>query len=461
MILTKDQVYRYMKQIVIPEISGSGQERILGSRVFLYSESLDRMSLALYYLAATGVGEVYCSIEDSSGWSALSDRLSDLNSDCSILLQDEKAMEASASQATTRIIIGGPGYVAGILETVSETDYAGSSIPTVTAIYNGWHGVIRTFTEQAAIKEFLLELNSSANQAGTSADDCSSKLSGYFSSLMAVIEHLKLVLSLGKPLYKPFYHNLSTMEFDSLDNCSDFLSKLNAPVKMPEEHRSLFSDSRILIVGCGGPGSTAAFILATLGIGSLGLIDPDIVELNNLNQQILYSTSRLGISRAQSSEMFLRQISPELKLDMYAARLGREYLHDIISRYDIIIGCVDNPAYRYVLNEACAAAGKPLLQAGAFDISGLVTSIIPGEEPGYRSIFPEPKAGSTMPSCSESGVLGPIPGLMGIVQAAEAVKLLTGIGRSLKNKILLFDVFDTDIYITDNSKNRYYELCAK
>lgn len=460
MILTKDQIYRYMRQIIIPEISGQGQKKILASSVILYSEDLDKVSLALYYLAASGVGEVYCNIDNDLNWGDLSEKLSDLNDDAKIQLQNGETTKNSNIQSATRIITGSPGYVEKILKDIVKSDYNEKYIPTVISIYNGWHGAVQTFTEKAALKEFLSKISSSSDFSSFNTDGCDHKLSGYFSSLMAVIEHLKLTLSLGKPLSTPLYHDLSTMEFDSIDSFSYLLYKLKSPVKMAENYLKLFTDSKVLIVGCGGLGSSAAYALASLGIGRIGLVDFDTVELSNLNRQIMHSFSRIGMPKVQSSEIFLRQINPDVMLDIYNSRLVKENIQDIVSLYDIIIGCLDNLPDRYILNDACLEAGKPLMEAGVLDISALATSIIPDGGCCYRCIFPEPEDSNPLPSCSETGVLGPVPGLMGIIQASEAVKLLAGIGRPLKNKILFFDVFDTDIYIADNVRTRYCELCG-
>lgn len=458
MILTKDQIYRYMSQILIPEVSGKGQEKILGSRVFFHSESLEAAALVLYYLTGAGVGEVFCRIDAPLNWSELSGRLSDLNSDTRILPASEEAPENIPGQAITRIITGSPGYV---LDALKNTAGSGKGyIPTVVSVFDGWHGAVQTFTEKAELEEFTSGLESEALRHVPADGGYPGRLSGYFSGLMAVIEHLKLTLSVGKPLYKALYHNLAAMEFDTVDSTGDLLRRLNMPVITTCNQRELFADSKVLIAGCGGMGSPAAYALASLGIGTLGLIDQDTVELGNLNHQIMHSSSRLGMPKVQSSEIFLRQINPCIKLDIYNSAINDESIHDIISRYDVVIGCIDNRKDKYLLNDACVAAGKPLLQAGAFDISGLATSIIPGEGHCYRCIFPESENGNALPSCSDTGVLGPVPGVMGIVQAAEAVKLLSGTGRPLKDRLLLFDVFDTDLYIVNNMQNRYCEVCG-
>jgi molybdopterin/thiamine biosynthesis adenylyltransferase len=192
----------------------------------------------------------------------------------------------------------------------------------------------------------------------------------------------------------------------------------------------------------------------------LGLLDPDIVDLSNLNRQIMHSFSRIGMSKVQSAEVFLKAINPDIRLDIYNSKIEKESIQSIISSYDIILGCLDDQLDRYILNDACRAAEKPLLEAGALDISGLATLIIPDEEHCQNCTFPESNYGDSLLSASESGVLGPVSGLMGVIQAAETVKHLTDIGSTLKNKILLFDVFDTDIYIVAKERTWHCEFCS-
>ncbi|KUO68740.1 MAG: hypothetical protein APF77_14635 [Clostridia bacterium BRH_c25] len=460
MILSKDQICRYMRHILIPEISGQGQRKILDSSAVFFGEDLKDVSLALYYISASGIGQVYCHIANASNWEKLSENLSDLNSDTKIQLLAKEVSEASEVQATTRIISGSLSYVEKTLRSILKTDCREKYIPTIVAVNNGWSGAVQTFINQLELEAFSKELGGYPNLGNINASCCFDNISAYFSSLIAVIEHIKLTLSLGKPLSEALYHDLSAMEFDFVGSSTDLLNKLRS-IKVPENSLAALSDFKALIIGCGGLGSPAAYALAASGIGRLGLVDFDDVELSNLNRQIMHSTLRLGMPKVQSAEIFLRQINSNISLDTYYTGISKDNVRDIISSYDIIIGGLDNLPARYILNDACYAAKKPLIEAGALDISGLATSIIPDEGHCYRCIFPESKENSSLPSCSERGVLGLVPGVMGIIQAAEAIKLLTGIGRSLKNRILLFDVFDTDIYVADHAKNRYCELCGK
>jgi molybdopterin/thiamine biosynthesis adenylyltransferase len=460
LILSKDQINRYMRHIAMPSISGKGQKKLLDSSLVFFAEDLRSASLSLYYAAASGVGNVYCRFNDVSGWDRLYGSLMDLNSDTVMHLFDEKSIDDQAEQAMTGIISGPPVFVEKTLHGIIKSDSAVGRIPLTVCIHNGWRGFIKTLADRTAAEKFSAELSSKCTDPG-SADiyEHSDLFSGCFSGLMAVIEHIKLTLAKGKPLTDGLYFDLSVMEFDFSYRMADSLRRLQN-LSGKEAGIKALAGSKALIVGCGGLGSPAAFALAASGIGGLGLIDFDKVEISNLNRQIMHSTSRIGMPKVNSAEIFLKEINPQMSIEKYNARISKGNVRDIISSYDIIIGGLDNLPTRYILNDACYAAGKPYIEAGALDISGLVTTIIPNEGHCYRCIFPETEDNNTLPSCSETGVLGPVPGVMGVIEAAEAVKLLTGTGESLKDRILLFDVFDTDIYVTYHGRNKYCELCG-
>jgi len=461
LILAKDQINRYMRHIAMPEISGSGQKKLLDSSVVLFCENLRNASLALYYLVASGIGSIYCSVSDSSGWDRLSRSLSDLNSDAKAQLLDKEGMEGLDERPSTVIINGSLNFAGKTLRDICKDGSINISTPIVISLHDGWKGLVRTLASHADVQEFLTEIDA---LAATSSDsptfDFSNSLSSYFASLIAVIEHIKQALSLGKPISRALYFDLFNMNFDFIPDLADAFDKLLSLDKRADSF-AIPDCSRVLITGCGGLGSPAAFALAASGAVELGLVDFDSVELSNLNRQIMHSSSRIGMPKVQSAELFLRQINPNLGLELLNVRISKGNVQNIISSYDVIIGGFDNLPSRYVLNDACYAAGKPWIEGGALDISGLATTIIPGEGHCYRCIFPETEDNVLVPSCSETGVLGPVPGIVGVVQAAEALKLLAGTGEPLKNRILFFDVFDTDIYIADHGKNRYCDLCGK
>lgn len=455
MILKKDQITRYMKQIMIPEISRDGQEKILASSISIYNECVEAAEFALYYLAASGVGGADCCIADTAGWDGLSFKLNDLNGDIRLRLETE-ADKKNVLQASTRIVSGNPPYVRKALKNILNSDISEKFIPTIIALNYGWRGTIRTFLTKAELAEFFTELEKWPGFNSFDPTSCGHKLSGYFSGLMAVQEHLKLALSIGKPLTSALYYDLFRMEFENVPNIPGLFYRLDS-FEPAESTAVTLSDAKILIAGCGGLGSPAAYSLVSIGIGSLGLADNGTVELSDLNRQILHSSSRLGMSKVQSAESFLKNVNPLADLSLHNVKLRKENISDIIKNYDLVIGCLDSLADRYMLNDACLAEGKPLLEAGVMDISGLVTSIIPGKGHCYRCIFPEDSAYSPN---AEAGVLGPVSGLLGILQAVEAVKLLSGTGRLLRNKLLLLDAFDTDIFVVNSARSLSCKACS-
>lgn len=459
MILRKDQITRYMRHIAIPEIRGQGQKKILDSSVALTCKDPNEAAVALYYLAAAGAGHIYCRFTDNSGWERLSEKLLDLNSDTKLHLIDNPASASSGGHFTARIISGNPGFIKEALRQILESDCSEEYPPAIAAIHHGWAGAVKTLTSRSDAEDLLYEMSKYHDYGSCNTSfGCSHNLSGSFSSLIAVIEYLKLVLSLGKPLSEALVYDLSTMEFD-ITVTADLLGKLLVP-KIKESSFDSLSDSKALVVGCGGLGSPAAMALAASGIGTIGLVDFDKVELSNLNRQVMHTTSRIGMKKVKSAEIFLKEINPHIRLETYSARINKENAADIISSYDVIIGALDNLPARYILNDACYGLKKPLIEAGALDICGLATTIIPDRGHCYRCIFPEPENNFESPTCSDTGVLGPIPGAMGIIEAVEAIKALTGIGKPLKNRILLFDALEPDIYVATVGKNINCELCG-
>ncbi len=459
MLLEKNQIDRYPEFTLAPQISRISQKKIYKSSAAVYSKEIRGTSSLLYYLAAAGVGQLHCHMDNSSGWDKLKDNLIDLNSEGSVLLHTEENADSSASHSTSRIISGNFNYVKealnDIIKSVSHKEY----VPTIVSIYNGWYGAVQTFTEYSALMAFSAAINDFPDFSAVGSSGFNDDLSACFSNLLAVIEHIKVALSVGKPLSDPLYFNLSTMDFDFVSTPTDLLYKLLGSRISVKNGRDI-SDSKVLIIGCGSLGSSAAFSLASAGVGKLGLVDFDIVGQNDLNHQIMHTSSRIGMPKVQSAGEFLKSIYPNIQLELYETKVNKFNIHDIISSYDVVIGGLDNVTGRYILNDACYKSKKPLIEAGTLDISGFATTIIPESGHCYRCIFPETEDSSLLPSYSEACILSLVSGFLGIIQAAEATKLLTGIGKPLKNRLLLFDVLDTDIYVSEHRKNFYCELCG-
>jgi molybdopterin-synthase adenylyltransferase len=199
-------------------------------------------------------------------------------------------------------------------------------------------------------------------------------------------------------------------------------------------------DASVLVVGAGALGSPVTACLADAGVWRLGIVDGDFVEVSNLHRQHLHFTPDVGIPKAQSAAAKLGFLNPEIVVEPYQVRLDAENAPGLIEGSDLVVDCSDSFETRYVVNAACCAAGVPLVEAGVLGMSGLVMAIRPGMSACYRCAFPEPPAPGAVPTCAEAGVLGPAAGVIGSLQALEAVKLLTGVGEPLTDAFLQVDL---------------------
>jgi len=202
--------------------------------------------------------------------------------------------------------------------------------------------------------------------------------------------------------------------------------------------------ARVLIVGAGGLGSPAALYLAAAGIGTLGLVDFDIVELTNLQRQLLHGTRDVGRSKVDSARDRLHDTNPNVRLELHATRLTAANALTIFGDYDIVLDGTDNFATRYLVNDACVLLGKPNVYGSIFRFDGQASVFATDDGPCYRCLYPEPPPPGLVPSCAEGGVLGVLPGLVGTVQATEAIKLILGIGTPLIGRLLLVNALDAE-----------------
>lgn len=198
-------------------------------------------------------------------------------------------------------------------------------------------------------------------------------------------------------------------------------------------------DSRVLFIGAGGLGSPAAYYLAAAGVGTLGIIDADVVEESNLQRQIIHNVSRIGQYKAESAKQTIQELNPDIKVNTYIERLDETNVARIIADYDVIIDGTDNFPTRYLLNDAALLAHKPVVHGSVFRFEGQVTVFKPYAGPCYRCLYPEPPPAALAPSCAEAGVLGVLPGVIGQLQAVETLKLLLGIGDPLVGRLMMYD----------------------
>ncbi|WP_420437167.1 molybdopterin-synthase adenylyltransferase MoeB [Candidatus Poriferisocius sp.] len=198
-------------------------------------------------------------------------------------------------------------------------------------------------------------------------------------------------------------------------------------------------ESKVLCLGAGGLGSPAALYLAAAGVGTVGIVDMDVVDSSNLQRQILHNLDRVGERKVDSAKKTLNALNPDVNVVTYDVRLGADNIVDIIKDYDVIVDGADNFPVRYMLNDASVKLGIPVVHGSIFRFEGQVTVFDPRSGPTYRDMIPEPPPAEMAPSCAEAGVLGVLPGIVGSIQALEAIKLMLGHGDTLVGRLLAFD----------------------
>ncbi|MGH9081379.1 MAG: molybdopterin-synthase adenylyltransferase MoeB [Acidimicrobiales bacterium] len=201
-------------------------------------------------------------------------------------------------------------------------------------------------------------------------------------------------------------------------------------------------DSKVLLLGAGGLGSPAGLYLAAAGVGTIGIIDMDVVDASNLQRQILHNVDRLGERKVDSAKKTLTLINPDVNVVTYDTRLGADNVLDIIDGYDVIVDGTDNFPTRYLVNDASLLKRIPVVHGSIFRFEGQATVFNPYEGPCYRCMIPEPPPAELAPSCAEAGVLGVLPGIIGSIQAIEAIKIILGIGETLQGRLLFYDALE-------------------
>ena len=203
--------------------------------------------------------------------------------------------------------------------------------------------------------------------------------------------------------------------------------------------------SRVVLVGAGGLGSSAALYLAAAGVGNLGIVDGDVVDCSNLQRQLLHKTRNIGLPKTQSAREMLFDVNPDVRVDTWQVRLTKENAEEILRNFDVVIDASDNFQTRYLVNDVCLKLGAPNIYASVFRLEGQASVFLPGQQgPCYRCLYPTPPPSSLSPSSQEVGVLGVLPGILGLLQATEAIKLLLGIGRTLSGRLLTFDALELE-----------------
>jgi molybdopterin/thiamine biosynthesis adenylyltransferase len=219
-------------------------------------------------------------------------------------------------------------------------------------------------------------------------------------------------------------------------------------------------DGRVLIIGAGGLGSPIALYLAAAGVGAVGIADNDVVDLSNLQRQIIHSTQDIGRSKVESASEKMSAINPDLKVITHKIRVTAANINSIIADYDFIIDSTDNFDAKFLINDASVLAGKAYSHGGILQFDGQTMTVLPGESACYRCIFPEPPPRDVMPSCSQAGVIGVLPGVIGTIQATEAIKFLLGKGELLTNRLLTYNALKMKFREVPIKKNRSCPVCG-
>lgn len=225
---------------------------------------------------------------------------------------------------------------------------------------------------------------------------------------------------------------------DELARYSRHLSLSNFGIDGQEKLKA----ARVLVVGAGGLGSPALLYLAAAGVGHIGIVDFDRVDISNLQRQVLFDTDNVGQGKAVAARARLQALNPHVDVQIHTDELRAEIVLDIVRAYDVVLDGTDRFSTRYLINDACVILGKPLVSAAIHRFEGQAFTYIPKQGPCYRCLFPEPPADGVVPNCAEAGVLGVLPGVMGTLQATEAIKLITGIGEPLLGRLLTYDALE-------------------
>ena len=231
-----------------------------------------------------------------------------------------------------------------------------------------------------------------------------------------------------------------------------------------EEGQAKLLASRVLVVGAGGLGSPLLLYLAAAGVGTLGIVDDDRVSLSNLQRQVIHTTEAIGRRKTDSAGATLRAIEPAVTLDLWPERLTEANVDDLVARYDLVADGSDNFTTRYLVNDACVRHAKPFVSGALLRFEGQLSTFKPHagpDHPCYRCLFPEaPEAGS-IPRCEEAGILGPVAGVIGTLQATEVLKELLGIGESLSGRLMMYDALGSSFYTVRVPRDPHCPSCGQ
>lgn len=220
-------------------------------------------------------------------------------------------------------------------------------------------------------------------------------------------------------------------------------------------------DAKVLLLGAGGLGSPTALYLAAAGVGTIGIVDDDVVDVTNLQRQVIHTTSRVGVPKVDSAEVTINDLNPDVKVVKYETRLDASNIMEIIEGWDIIVDGVDNFPTRYLLNDATVRLGIPVVSAAILGFEGQLSVFKPHDGPCYRCLFRQPPPAELAPSCGANGVLGVLPGTMGLLQATEVVKLILGVGEPLIGRLLMYDALEASVTELKVRRDPECPICSR
>jgi molybdopterin/thiamine biosynthesis adenylyltransferase len=249
------------------------------------------------------------------------------------------------------------------------------------------------------------------------------------------------------------------MEFND-----DQLMRYSRHIILPEvggKGQEKIAKAKVFIVGAGGLGCPVGYYLTAAGVGTIALIDNDSVEMSNLQRQIAHSVDTIGMPKVESAKKTFESLNPDVKIVALQKRISKDDILELIRDYDIVVDGSDNFPTRYLVNDACVMAGKPLVSGAILRFEGQVTTIVPGDGPCYRCLFEEPPPPGLVPSCQEAGVLGVLPGVIGGLQATEVLKLILGKGEVLKGELLIYNALKTTFRKVKVPRNPACPVCGE
>ena len=249
-----------------------------------------------------------------------------------------------------------------------------------------------------------------------------------------------------------------------MDFTDDQLLRYSRHIILPEvggKGQAKIAEAKVVIIGAGGLGCPVGYYLTAAGVGTLALIDNDTVEMSNLQRQIAHSIHTIGMPKVESARKTFNALNPDVAIVPLKVRISKDNIMDLIRDYDIVVDGSDNFPTRYLVNDACVMAGKPLVSGAILRFEGQLTTIIPGVGPCYRCLFEEPPPPGLVPSCQEAGVLGVLPGVIGGLQATEVLKLILGKGEVLKGELLIYNALMTTFRKVKIPRNPLCPVCGE